>query len=131
MFRYNEKRTPISPHRVPPVRSNKVKDYSSSVGSPCSLKKLKDVEDKLAELCAQSNYAKIDKEISGLECEEGRVNVEKLWKLKKKLSSTCRDPPTAIVDKEGNLLTSPKEIEALALEVFEKRLKKIDLSMMI
>ena len=29
------KRTPISPHRVPPVRSNKVKDYFSSVGSPC------------------------------------------------------------------------------------------------
>ena len=31
------KRTPISPHRVPPVRSNKVKDYVSSVGSPCTL----------------------------------------------------------------------------------------------
>ena len=30
------KGTPISPHRVPPVRSNKVKDYFSSVGSPCS-----------------------------------------------------------------------------------------------
>ena len=29
------KRTPISLHRVPPVRSNKVKDYISSVGSPC------------------------------------------------------------------------------------------------
>ena len=29
------KRTPISLHRVPPVRSNKVKDYFSSVGSPC------------------------------------------------------------------------------------------------
>ena len=30
------KRTPISPHRVPPVRSNKVKDYVSLVGSPCT-----------------------------------------------------------------------------------------------
>ena len=29
------KRTPFSLHRVPPVRSNKVKDYVSSVGSPC------------------------------------------------------------------------------------------------
>ena len=28
------KRAPISPHRVPPVRSNKVKDYSSSVDHP-------------------------------------------------------------------------------------------------
>ena len=32
------KRTPISLHRVPPVRSNKVKDYVSSVGSPCTTK---------------------------------------------------------------------------------------------
>ena len=32
------KRTPISPHRVPPVQSNKVKDYSSSVGSPCNMR---------------------------------------------------------------------------------------------
>ena len=29
-----KKRTPISLHRVPPVWSNKVKDYVSSVGSP-------------------------------------------------------------------------------------------------
>ena len=29
------KSTHISLHRVPPVRSNKVKDYISSVGSPC------------------------------------------------------------------------------------------------
>ena len=28
------KRTPISLHKVSPVRSNKVKDYVSSVGSP-------------------------------------------------------------------------------------------------
>ena len=34
------KRTPISPHRVPPVPSNKVKDYVSSVGSPCILGRL-------------------------------------------------------------------------------------------
>ena len=31
------KRTPISPHRVPPVWSNKVKDYVSSVGSLCTI----------------------------------------------------------------------------------------------
>ena len=29
------KRTPISLHRVPPVWSNKVKDYVTSVGSSC------------------------------------------------------------------------------------------------
>ena len=31
------KRTPISPHKVPPVRSNKVKDYVNTVGSPRSI----------------------------------------------------------------------------------------------
>ena len=31
------KRRPISLHRVPPGQSNKVKPYSISVGSPCSV----------------------------------------------------------------------------------------------
>ena len=88
-----------------------------------SLIKLKNVEDKLAELCSQSNYTRINDEISNLKCDEGGINVGKLWKLKKKLSPTCRDPPTAMLGKDGNIITSSKEIEELALEVFEERLK--------
>ena len=88
-----------------------------------SKNKLIIVEEKLANLCSQSNYIKINEEISDFKCEEGGINVGKLWKLKKKLSPICREPPTAMVNKEGKLLTSPKQIEALAIEIFEDRLK--------
>ena len=66
-----------------------------------SKNKLIIVEEKLANLCSQSNYIKINEEISDFKCEEGGINVGKLWKLKKKLSPICREPPTAMVNKEG------------------------------
>ena len=87
-----------------------------------SIRDLKNVEMRLAELCADSNYSKIMEEISDIKCEEGGVNVGKLWKLKKKLSPTCRDPPTAMLNKEDLLLTSPQQIKELAVEVFKERL---------
>ena len=88
-----------------------------------SKSELKKVEAKLAEMCAESNYSKIVEEIADINCEEGGGNVGKLWKLKKRLSPTCRDPPTAMQDKEGKLLTSPKQISDLAVEVFSERLE--------
>ena len=59
---------------------------------------LEQVENKLAELCAEKNYNKIKEEISDIKHEEGGINSGKLWKLKKKLSPKCRDPPTAMLD---------------------------------
>jgi hypothetical protein len=53
---------------------------------------LKEVEEKLAEKCAETNYKKIKEEIANIDCEEGGINGH-LWKLKKKLSPKCRDPP--------------------------------------
>ena len=82
-----------------------------------------DVENKLADLCASSNYAKIEEEIEGIKPEDGGFNSGKLWKLKKKISPKCRDPPTAMVDDVGNIVTSAKAIEALALETYSKRLE--------
>ena len=46
-----------------------------------------------------------------------------MWRLKKKLSPKCRDPPTAMLDQKGNLITSAKAIEALAVETYKKRLE--------
>ena len=54
---------------------------------------LKEVEEKLAEKCAETNYKKIKEEIANIDCEEGGINSGHLWKLKKKLSPKCRDPP--------------------------------------
>ena len=81
------------------------------------------VEKELAEKCAESNYKKIREEIDNIKTDEGGFNSGHLWKLKKKLSPKCRDPPTAMVDREGNLVTSNEAIEAIAIETYKKRLE--------
>ena len=88
-----------------------------------SITKLKEIESKLAELCADKNYNKICEEISDIKCDEGGIHSGKLWQLKKKLSPKCRDPPTAMLDLEGNLVTSAHEIEKLSVEIFKDRLR--------
>ena len=87
------------------------------------MKYLEDVENRLAEICTKDNYQKIIEEIGNIDCNEGGVNSGHLWKLKKKLSPRCRDPPTAMLDSSGNLITSEKAIESLALETYKKRLE--------
>ena len=87
-----------------------------------SKEELKNVEEELADKCAQDNYEKIVEEISGMECESGGVHPGKLWKLRKSLCPKSRDPPTAMLDEHGNLVTSPSVIENLALDTYKKRL---------
>ena len=72
---------------------------------------------------AQKNYDIIKEEIKNIDCEEGGVHSGHLWNLKKKLSPKCREPPTAMLDDMGNLLTSSHAIEALAVEKYKKRLE--------
>jgi hypothetical protein len=74
------------------------------------------VENKLAEMGALSNYEKINEEIQNIDCDEGGLHSGHLWKLKKKLSPKCRDPPTAMLDRAGNLLTSNEAIEEHAVQ---------------
>ena len=84
---------------------------------------LQDVEKKLNDKCAESNYMKIKKEIENIKAEEGGIHTGYLWKLKKKLSPNSRDPPTAMVDNAGNLITVPEDIDKLALNTFTERLR--------
>ena len=87
-----------------------------------SIEELKVIEDKLADLCAKANKAKIEEELNGIKCDEGGIHSGKLWKLRKKLFPNSRDPPTAMFDKDENLVTSEAEIEKLAIETYVKRL---------
>ena len=84
---------------------------------------LEDVEVKLAEKCAETNFDKIKEEISKIDVDEGGFNSGSLWKLKKKISPKCRDPPTAMFDESGNLVTSQDMIDRLALKTYIERLK--------
>ena len=87
-----------------------------------SLEKLKDVERILSEMCAEDNFKIVKEACQGLACEEGGVNATKLWQLKRKLRGIALQPPTAMVDFKGNLVTTSAGIEALTMEVFRKRL---------
>ena len=93
-----------------------------------SRKELENVESKLADLCAQQNYEKIKDEIDAINYDEGGVNSGHLWKLKKKISPKCRDPPTAMLDQYGNILTGEKAIENLAVETYRKRLENKEIN---
>ena len=84
---------------------------------------LEKVEEELAKRCAEDNRRLIMEEISGIECQEGGVSSGKLWNLRKKLCPKSRDPPTAMLDANGNLVTNPEVIENIALETFRKRLE--------
>ena len=55
---------------------------------------------------------KIREELKGVHWEDGGFNPGKFWKLDKKLSPRTCDPPTAMKDAEGNLLTTEEEIKA-------------------
>ena len=84
---------------------------------------LENIENELAKRCAEENKKKIEEELAGLDCDEGGVHSGRLWKLRKKLFPRSRDPPTAMKDQSGNLITSEDQIEKLALETYKKRLE--------
>ena len=74
-------------------------------------------------MCAESNYQKIKEETDKIKADEGGIHSGSLWALKKKISPRCRDPPTAMLDRNGNLITSPESIDNLALETYKERLQ--------
>ena len=81
-------------------------------------KVLEDIKDE-----ATNNLTKIKEELKKLKPHKGGLNVNSLWRLKKKLCPRSRDPPTAMVDGMGNLLTENESIKRRALEVYKKRLE--------
>ena len=90
-----------------------------------SLKVLEAVEAKLSDLCAEDN-ARLIKEACGfISCEEGGINSAKLWTLKKKLRGIVNEPPTAMLDQHGNLVTTSRALEDLTIQMYEERLKTL------
>ena len=60
-----------------------------------------------------------------LSCEMGGVNVQNLWQLKKRLRGINCEPPTAMLDQYGNLLTSSEALEGPTIEMFKQRLQTL------
>ena len=97
-----------------------------------SLEELEKVEDILAEQYSESMYKKIKSEIKVMSSEDGGYNPGHLWSLKKKLSPKHIEPPTAMKDSNGKLLTTEEEIKAESIKhykkVFENRTIDEDMS---
>ena len=85
-----------------------------------SKKELEQVEKELAELYSEKMYKCIKDEIGNIDSEDGGYNSGKLWWLKKKLSPSNHDPPTAMKNADGKLLTSDDDIKEEAVKHYQK-----------
>ena len=72
---------------------------------------------------AESNFKKLKDELKKLDPNNKGLDAKQLWKLKKSICPKVRDPPCAMMDKSGNLLTSNKELQKRALAVYAERLE--------
>ena len=75
-----------------------------------SRERLVEVEEALADKCAEQNVKIIEEGLRDFECDEGGFNMGKLWKLKKRLCPYKKTTPTAMMDNHGNLITSSKNL---------------------
>ena len=73
------------------------------------------VEEELADKYADKMNKYIKEEIECIDSEDGGFNSGKLRKLKKKLSPANYNPPTAMKDKEGNILITDESIRKEAV----------------
>ena len=89
---------------------------------------LKIVEDKLAEQI-DKNYRTIQSEVGQINTQEDAgFHTGKLWTLKKKFCPRAIDPPMAMVDDTGNLVTSAEAIKELSLnKLAVERLRNRDI----
>ena len=87
-----------------------------------SINEKEKISEKIAKI-GEDKYAKVIEELDKMKPDEGKINSNKFWKLKKKLFPRSIDPPTAFFDKHGNLLTTSKSIEDRAIEAYSERLE--------
>ena len=77
------------------------------------------LEDELAD----EYFEKVLKASNNIDVEDGANMTTELWKLKKQICTRNRDPPTAMLNKDGNLVTDEDEIKQMALSEYKERLK--------
>ena len=88
-----------------------------------SKRKLKDIEEKLADKLAEDMFEIVRNEVNKVDRESKGFNSGHLWKLKSKLRPKFNDNPTAVIDSNGDLVTSAKGIKKVHVEHFKKVLE--------
>ena len=108
------------------VEINKLFDKQKCLKMKTDIKSkqlLQNVEDELAEKMADDLYKIVKEEVDIVKSDEGGFNSGHLWRLKNKLRYKTNNPPTAIEDKDGKLVTNSAEIKKVTLEHFKKVLE--------
>ena len=90
-----------------------------------SIALLEETEEQMSQMCSEDNYKAIQEVCQGLTCEDGGMNVGKLWRIKKKLTGIYHETPTAMMDAFGNLVTSTKALEQFTVQMYTERLKTL------
>ena len=85
--------------------------------------KLKEIEEELASKMSEDLFNIVKEEVKHVESDEGGFNSGHLWKIKNKLKPKNKSPPTAMVNKEGQLITSNEDIKEAAMDHFKEVLK--------
>ena len=105
--------------------------------------KLERLYEKLSELKegereeAKTEVAKVVEEIAEQEQEkykrivaklantkhQDKLNLQSFWKLRKEICPKANNPPSVMLDRHGNILTSNKAIKERAVEAYTERLK--------
>ena len=93
-----------------------------------SIREAFEVENELADKCGNAMYDQIKHEVGDINCEDGGINSGHLWRLKNKLNNKYVEPPTALVDDEGNLVTSHEKIKELNVKHYKEVLRNRDIS---
>ena len=88
-----------------------------------SKEEAKAMEAVLADKNAEGIFNQIKDEIKNIKHDEGGVNSGNLWRLKNKLNKKYPEPPTAMRDMRGNLLTAKKDILEQTVKYYEKVLE--------
>ena len=100
-------------------------------------KSLKDKEDsksraekeEIEEELAEEYLDKIRKASNNIDCAEGGNVSGEIWKLKKHIFPKSRDPPTAMMDEDGILVTNKEDIKDMAIKAYEHRLQNRPMKM--
>ena len=84
---------------------------------------MKEVEKELADKMADDLFSIVKEEVKNIESDEGGFNSGHLWNLTRKLRPKLNNKPTAMLNQEGKLVTSHKELKDTAMEHFKKILE--------
>ena len=72
---------------------------------------------------AEEFFNKVKKASKGIDCTDGDSSAVDLWKLKKQMCPQSRDPPTAMLNDEGDLVTNEDMIKDMAVKAYKERLR--------